>query len=475
MGLARLKASVGTGILIFAIAAFVLVSSAIAFAYHETADNNVPVGTKSVFRIDEISADTPKSAVVDAIQTLAVQQKRNIYKMAPDPENVDNGKILLAFIGDQASFIGDPETWKYPSFSTSFETTLIPHTQITTQDMRGLYATNIDEASFSPLLRELRNTGVGASLEPVPTSMIFGGVLFGETSAGPILIVTSVGNFLSASFYASRRFAVCSLRQVHGRSKLRALLDEYAVTGKLYCSVMLICGAGVLAGLYFYNRLIQGTAYLATVGLLILGGAAVVLLGQTAAFLIMSRWQTADIIKGRRPVVFLTLASVAAQLVTLAVCFPTISASVQTTASIARDSRLDAKWLAAKSFVTVRFAGTSKPEDLDAITPPFGELARKEEQLGRLIISKSGDGTAGYGPYTGNSLIVNNRYLSEQDILSSSNQRIAPLPETDGKFYLLIPESLRDRTTGIVEEFSDWALFRRSRNPAPGRIPALPR
>lgn len=474
MKLPQLKASVGTGILIFAIVAFALVSSAIAFAYQETADNNVPIGTESVFRINEISVDKPKSAVIGTIQALAVQQKRNIYKMAPDPENVHNGRILFAFIGDQASFIGDPETWKYPSFSTSFETTLIPHTQITTQDMRGLYATNIDEASFAPLLGELKNSGVGASIEPVPTSMILGGVLFGETSAGPVLIVTFVGIFLAAAFYASRRFAVYSIRHVHGRSKLLALLDEYAVNGKLYCSVVLVCGAGVLASLSSYNRLVQGTAYLATVGLLILGGAAVVLLGQAAAFLIMSRWQTAEIIKGRRPLVFLTLASVAAQLITLAVCFPTISAGVQTIASIARDSRLDAKWLAAKSFVTVSFSGTNTPTDLDAITSRFGELAKKEEQSGRLIVSKPADGTAGYGPYTGNSLIVNNRYLSEQDILSSDNQRIAPLPEADGKLYLLIPESLRDRTAAIVAESTEWALFQQSLEPGAGANRSAP-
>lgn len=461
-----LKTSVGTGILIFAIVAYAFVSAAIAFAYQETADNQFPVGTSTVLRVNEITADASKSSIINAIQTLAVDHKQNIYKISPDPAHVDSGRILFAFVGDESTFIGGSESWKYPSFSKSFTTTLLPHSEITTQDMRGLYTSNVDSASFAPLLRDLQKAGIGASLEQVPNSMIFGNVLFGETSSGPVLIATLVALLLASAFYASRRFSVCSIRYIHGRNRPTAVLDEYFTTLKLYLSVILVCGAALLASLYFYNQLTQGAEYFSTVGLLLLGGIVAILAGQSATFLIMARWPTSEIIKGRKPLVYLTLGSVAAQVITLAVCYPTISDGVQTAASITRDARFDTQWLEAKSFVTVRFSGTNTPEDLQSITSRFGEVARTEEKNDRLVVAKpssSGfEGPAGYGPYTGNSLIVNNRYLSEQDIQSSQGGRIEHLPEKDGRIYLLIPQQLKGQIPAIVDEYTSWAEFQRS-------------
>lgn len=461
-----MKTSVGTGILIFAIVAYAFVSAAIAFAYQETADNQFPVGTNTVFRVNEIAANASKASVIDAIQTLAVDHKQNIYKISPDPARVDSGRILFAFVGDESAFIGDSETWKYPSFSKSFSTVLLPHSEITTQDMRGLYASDVDVATFAPLLKDLQKAGIGASLERVPNSMIFGNVLFGETSSGPVLIATLVALLLASAFYASRRYAVCSIRYIHGWNRLTAILDEYFTTAKLYMSVILACGAALLTGLYFYNQLTQGAEYFYTVGLLLLGGVVAILVGQTATFLIMARWPTSEIIKGRKPLLYLTVVSVAAQVMTLAVCYPTISAGVQTAASITRDARFDAQWLEAQGFVTVRFSGTNTPEDLQAITSRFGEVARTEEQNDRLVVAKpaslSSEGPAGHGPYTGNSLVVNNRFLREQHVESSQGGRIEHLPETSGRIYLLIPQQLKGQIPAIVGEYTDWAEFQRS-------------
>lgn len=478
MRLKAWKTNVGTSILIFAIFAYSIVSAVIAFTYQETADNHFPIGTQTVFRVNEIAPDKPKSEVINTIHSLAVSHELNIYKMTPDPEHIDGGRVLFVFLGDESTFIGDSETWEYPSFSRSFSTRLLPHTEITTQDIRGLYAASIDAESFAPLLNALERAGVSASLEPVPHSMIFANILFGETSSGPLLIAILLALFLAAAFYASRRHIVCSIRYIHGRNRFAAVLAEYWTTVRVFSSIILVCGAAAIAGLYIYNGLTQAVTYFSTLGLLLLGGAAAVLAGQTVTLLIMDRWATSEIIKGRKPLVFLATASVAAQIITLAISYPTISTGVHTATSIIRDARFDAHWLAARSFVTVRFSGTNTPADFEAISARFGELARSEEQNGRLVVSApaaAGPQEAeGYGPYTGNSLVVNNRYLSEQNVLSSQGERIEKLPEKDGKMYVLIPRHLKAQVPAIVGEYREWAVFQRSLDHSASTDPASP-
>lgn len=462
----RVRPRLGSTVFVLAIVAYVVVVAAVAFLYQEATDNETPVGTRSLFRIDSVPDDVPKRDLLEAINNAAVTNMVNIYKISPDPDNVDNGRILFAFVGDEASFFDDQEPWVYPSFSATFKTTLLSYDSITTQDLRGTYAADAEIGAAGLILEELRSQGLGISLEPVSQGSILAAVLFGGNATGPVLVVAIVGLVVGTSYYASRRFTVYTLRTIHGRSTGRAIGDEYANTALIYVIALLSCGVAGTLALLSYNQLHQFGSYLATVSALMLAGFGIILGSQSATFLVMRRRAASETLKGRRPLVFLASVSIVAQLIALAVGFPTISATVLSATALAADSKLDTRWIAARTFVAVRFSGTNTPEDLQAITPRFGELAKQAESHGDLILSRPPSAPigelAGYGPYSGNSLIVNNRYLDEQLLTTSTGGRIHDLPEWDGGIYLLVPQGLRSTIDAIVAEYGEWAEFQRS-------------
>lgn len=462
----RWRASLGAGVLAFAIAVYCLVCSAIAFTYHDTLDTQAPLGTQSGFTVTALPPTDAKADVASTFLSLAEQHHINIYKVSPDSEGSDRGRILFAFVGDPANYVGDPVTGQYPSFNTTFITKLRPYKDITTQDMRGLYAVNVGGQELAPLMRQLSSSGFDATLEDSPQAALLGYVLFGKSITGPLLVVTALGLLVSVAFYSSKRFAIFTVRYIHGQSRVRGAMAEAGRVAAFYGLLVGVCLAGNVLGLYWYNRLAQGAAYFSTLGLLLAIGMVVLLAGHALIFTAMIRWKPSEVIKGKTPLAHLALLSVLAQAVALGVCFPTISAGLLTLSDIARDSRLDNNWLAAKDFVTISISGTTNGDEFTALAPKFGSLVRAEEQKGRLVLAdrpRTGpEGPAGYGPNTGSVLIVNNKYLSEQDVLSPSGQRIGPVSEGDGQIHLLVPTDVGPLPEATIEEYEEWALFQRS-------------
>jgi len=456
------------GVLAGVSAAYMMIVGAITFLHHQQCDEGLVVGSKSAIYITGAPDELTKSDFIDTISRVAVDERINIYKPAPDPGRADTGRILFVFAGNESTLVGNSVTGAYPSFSQSYSTGVRPASEITTQSMRGLYTSDADSAVMHRVLAQLAQRGIVADFESVPTNLFvfLTGIVSNRAPIGAVLAVTLLALFLGAVTFASARSSVATVRIIHGYSPFLAGVREFTAAVAVFggtAAVMLIFG---VIALFFYNGLNQFDSVFAT-GLTFTGlGFLAVLIGQLSVRTVIGRYSLSSVLKGRRPLALLAGLAAVIQVIALLIVFPTISDTVQMRSTLDRDSRLDEKWRASRGAVSVQFAGTNTPKDFDAIEQTFNEIAKDEEAHGRMILSDPPmvqvDEVSGHGPREGNSLIVNNRYLDMHALVSKSGERIVRLDEADGIIYILVPEKLRDHAAELTTEYEQWAEFRRS-------------
>lgn len=186
----------------------------IAFEMFAFVDQQLPAGTHTAFTINRVDSATKQQAVA-SITSASHNLGINIYKIQPSLHGSMNSRVLFVFIGDQRSFEQNGG-YSYPSFSTHRQTTtVLPSGRITTQELRGDYATNANASQMRQLVAALSNSGIvvgtsrGFWVSALITTLGYSGL-----SAGVAIVVIVL--IISIAYSLSTNRKIHALETLHG-------------------------------------------------------------------------------------------------------------------------------------------------------------------------------------------------------------------------------------------------------------------
>lgn len=450
------------GLLRSAVFASLALSLIACFLFYESQDEKIPYGSHSFVSITGIDDGLSKTEATDVIMQTVRDFKVNLTKVTVDPESVNGDRLLIAFVGDERAFHQNWPDGDYPSFSGSLETRVAYPRDLGITDLRGGYASDAAEVRLAAVASALTQAGVLTQIEHVSTAQLFSSMigsplmpaLFGMLAALVVVIAYSV----------THRQKIYAIKGLHGQADVRILVHEIGRLAADFGASIAVLGAIGIAFLGFYNQFHQAGPFLGLV-LQVLGIHGAILISiQLFAFVGSRTDDIVGVIKGRRPLRNLAVFSVIAQSISFILVFLVASITVQLVADTRSDREFAAKWQAASDYVTVSFTARTE-EEFQSAMPRFGNVVRDSDTEGTVVLAYQPPvpigQSEGYGPYNGNSLVVNSRYLREQTVLGNKGERILPDEVHAGQILLLVPEQLESQLGAITSEYLAWAQFER--------------
>ncbi|MGG7508955.1 hypothetical protein [Plantibacter sp. YIM 135249] len=408
-------------------------------------------GASTAVVVQAIPQEATRAATIDAISRAAQEADVSIVKVTADPDDIDHSRIISTFARAKPDFA---------PFSTQLHTVIKPIAESATMDLRGIYLIDGSDAQGRDIAASLTSAGYSAQSESrSPQSFVIG-----KLSQNPALMTIGVAGLLalilalvSASSQAQKRLAV---KAVHGFSENVAILGETASVAREFCLWVGALGVLGTVALLFVNSWNQFAGFVAftlpavaVLFLLTIGAAAISLYLLPAAKL-------PELLKGKRPVLYLALAAALVQCVTtISLLSAFTSASAQTQIAAKASAEID-QWRASTDLLTLRFSPNVTERSYQALQSTFLDLIRRLEPTGGIVLSAhpSAIRNSDYGA-DGNSIIVNNEFVRRQSILDSDGRPVEPVQESPGHLTLLIPEHLGTRTDEITETYRAEAGF----------------
>jgi hypothetical protein len=423
------------------------------------------VGADATVTIKEVPESLHKEKILAVLAEQAMAAEINIYKIDADRRQPDSVRILHEFVGNPSSTVGGAAR-DYPSFSPFFTTRIEPASDITTEDVRGVYAIYGTVAQADALVADLGSVGVTAAAEPANAADAWRSTLLGKT---PLAGLVGIGAFtlvLGSAMFATGRRKVSATRAIFGTSRVKSLGKDYLAALKMYLVPAIVISAAATLGVGVATEFNQFWPFLHSASLLLGAGIPIILVGVTLVFLTSRRIGMSQVINGEKPWVTLRLLSASTTALSFGLVFAIVGSLSAAALSTAEKSRFDESWRNVGESVTLRFAGTTTAADFTALTERFGEIYRKHENGGRVVLAKPPTvprfRAASYGPFDGNSLIVNPEYLNRNTILDASSQRVEAPDLMSGEMVLLIPSTIWNMREKVASEYKEWATFQRS-------------
>ncbi len=430
----------------------------VAFQIMISIDESQPAGTRSAFSVTEVDAAT-KDAAVQAISRAADDLDRNIFKVQPDPQQSTQGRVLFAFIGDGEAFESHGGS-TYPAFSARTTTTIVAASDITTEDLRGRYVTDATGGQLTQILTELDAAGILAQDDTVgvPGLLVYS-VAQGNLAPPFVIMVFLLG--LAISYSVARNRKVHALRALHGYRRTSILGSEIGsatATFAVGLVGLLVVGLPVLA---VYNGLRQGPRFLGVVGVTMLVlYLAVVTLVATAVWS-LPRTKIPLVLKGEQVPVRNGVLAAVAQIAVLAIVLATTSAAMDRIEAIQQNLQASDQWADGDPLYALRLGVSGTREDDLRAAPALGTVVTELEDAGQvLLVSNTAQAGAGADtsvePEGGNSLLVNNAYLSRQVVRADDGRRITDLPTGKDQFTLLVPRSYDGDPQQLLQRYADY-------------------
>ena len=448
-----------------AVFASVVISLIAGFMFYQSQDEKIPFGSHSFLTVGGFGNGVSKGDAARILAQTARDTHVNLTKVAVDPQSSLGDRLLLTFVGDRRTFEQNWPAGVYPSFSKSIATRLANPDEVDVIDLRGAYASDAPELRLTAVSAALTRAGVLSRVERVSTLQPVYALL--RSPLMPSLLGMLAALVVVIAYSVTHRQKIYAVKSLTGQSDARIFLHEVGVLAVTFAGSMAIASLPGVAALWFYNHLQQFTSFL-RVEILILGlHAAIILVILAFAFVGSRGTDIAGALKGRRPLRNLAVFSVIAQSISFILIFVVASVTVQLIIDARSDHDSAEEWRSARDYVTVSFAARTE-QDFQAEMRGFGQLARGSENDGELILAYQPPapvgGSHGVGPYEGNSLIVNPRFLHEQSIVSVSGQTIEADHLKPGEVMLLIPQQREGDIDSIAGQYKDWVEFQRSQS-----------
>ncbi|MBI0151276.1 bacteriocin-associated integral membrane family protein [Bifidobacterium sp. M0353] len=445
--------------------ASLILTMVVTFEMLITIDQELPAGTGTSFTVERVDTATKADAVraiAQASKTLGI----NVFKIQPSFRDSMNSRVLVAFVGDQKSFQRNGG-YDYPSFSTRDQSTkVVSYKEITTQDLRGSYATNADRSHMEQLAKALsrsrivvdesqslwsRGLWIGATIYALGRGGLWAGVA--------IIAITLV---VSTAYSLSRNRKIHAIKAMHGYTSVRILVGELvSLLATLVVGLMTIALVG-LPFLWLINnfhqiwRLLRGlfiavavlTAYLVFLTL-VLGGASTF------------RNRIPAVLNGEGNELRDGIIAGFAQFMVVAVLFGTISGSLNRISAIQSTSRSLAQWSRISDQYVLRLSINITQEDELRAAPHLMKVIEDLGSRGKaMLVGYNKFGSDYYDdPYEPNgsdSMIVSPNYLDKQPIAGLDGKPVRVVGKEIGAFTLLVPSSYKGDPGALLKKYAEY-------------------
>ena len=448
--------------------ASLILTMVVTFEMLITIDQELPAGTGTSFTVERVDTATKADAVraiAQASRTLGI----NVFKIQPSFRNSMKSRVLVAFVGDQKSFQRNGG-YDYPSFSTRDQSTkVVSFEEITTQDLRGSYATNADRSHMEQLAKALsrsrivvdesqslwsRGLWIGATIYALGRGGLWAGVA--------IIAITLV---VSTAYSLSRNRKIHAIKAMHGYTSGRILVGELvSLLTTLVVGLMTIALVG-LPFLWLINnfhqiwRLLRGlfiavavlTAYLVFLTL-VLGGASTF------------RNRIPAVLNGEGNELRDGIIAGFAQFMVVAVLFGTISGSLNRISAVQSTSRSLAQWSRISDQYVLRLSINITQEDTLRAAPPLMKVIEDLDSRGKaMLVGYKGDSVFSadgndnpYEPEGSDSMIVSPNYLDKQPIAGLDGKPVRVVGKDIGAFTLLVPSSYKGDPGALLKEYAEY-------------------
>ncbi|WP_017569944.1 bacteriocin-associated integral membrane family protein [Nocardiopsis halotolerans] len=443
-------------ILSFAYTACVAFAALIAFLLAATAEQTLYVLEDSeMVWITEDDGTHDTDEVARTVQEVADAHGAAIGYVILDVEEPSSRAHMYLAVSDPDSHHARWLEEGYPSFSRSFTVETHPLTEFGDVGPKGNYLV-FDAPRAEPALREaLADHGLREAPGTHVAQLwhfLTGGHLFNLVVVALLGTVTAVG---AGVLLASRDYGVMRLQ---GHSYAAILRRDLARVARLGAIALPVVAAATLAFLGFYNGWNQ-LGFYAPLALVFLGLLAVPCLIVHAAVLgLVHTTEILPALKGRLPVRSTTVAIYLVRVPVLVLTL-VIVGSVVLNVQNAREQRIglevyeqygDASRLGLSSNY-----GWSDPEAVDA---ELGPWLRRVDTNGDMVLAVNVDPVRllpsdPEPPDMDNPiLIVNNTYLTEQEVLAPSGERYGP----GESIRVIVPESASAHADQLTEGMTGW-------------------
>lgn len=445
--------------------ASLILTMVVTFEMLITIDQELPAGTGTSFTVERVDTAT-KADAVRAIAQASRNLGINVFKIQPSFRDSMKSRVLVAFVGDQKSFQRNGG-YDYPSFSTRDQSTkVVSYKEITTQDLRGSYATNADRSHMEQLAKALsrsrivvdesqslwsRGLWIGATIYALGRGGLWAGVA--------IIAITLV---VSTAYSLSRNRKIHAIKAMHGYTSGRILVGELvSLLTTLVVGLMTIALVG-LPFLWLINnfhqiwRLLRGlfiavavlTAYLVFLTL-VLGGASTF------------RNRIPAVLNGEGNELRDGIIAGFAQFMVVAVLFGTISGSLNRISAVQSTSRSLAQWSRISDQYVLRFSINITQEDMLRAAPPLMKVIEDLDSRGKAMLvgyNKFGSDYYDdpYEPDGADSMIVSPNYLGKQSIAGLDGKPVRVVGTDIGAFTLLVPSSYKGDTGALLKKYAEY-------------------
>lgn len=448
--------------------ASLILTMVVTFEMLITIDQELPAGTGTSFTVERVDTATKADAVraiAQASRTLGI----NVFKIQPSFRNSMNSRVLVAFVGDQKSFQRNGG-YDYPSFSTRGQSTkVVSFEEITTQDLRGSYATNADRSHMEQLAKALSRSRIVVDESQSLWSRGFwiAAMIYalgrGGLWAGVVIIAITL--VVSTAYSLSRNRKIHAIKAMHGYTSGRILVGELvSLLATLAVGLVTITLVG-LPFLWLINnfhqiwRLLRAlfvavavlTAYLVFLALA-LGGAS--------AF----RDRIPAVLNGEGNELRDGIIAGFAQFMVVAVLFGTISGSLNRISAVQSTSRSLAQWSRISDQYVLRLSINITQEDTLRAAPPLMKVIEDLDSRGKaMLVGYKGDSVFSadgndnpYEPEGSDSMIVSPNYLDKQPIAGLDGKPVRVVGKDIGAFTLLVPSSYKGDPGALLKEYAEY-------------------
>ena len=433
-----------------------------------TIDQELPAGTGTSFTVERVDTATKADAVraiAQASKTLGI----NVFKIQPSFRDSMKSRVLVAFVGDQKSFQRNGG-YDYPSFSTRDQSTkVVSFEEITTQDLRGSYATNADRSHMEQLAKALSRSRIVVDESQSLWSRGFwiAAMIYalgrGGLWAGVVIIAITL--VVSTAYSLSRNRKIHAIKAMHGYTSGRILVGELvSLLATLAVGLVTITLVG-LPFLWFINnfhqiwRLLRAlliavtvlTAYLVFLALA-LGGASTF------------RNRIPAVLNGEGNELRDGIIAGFAQFMVVAVLFGTISGSLNRISAVQSTSRSLAQWSRISDQYVLRLSINITQEDTLRAAPPLMKVIENLDSRGKaMLVGYKGDSVFSadgndnpYEPEGSDSMIVSPNYLDKQPIAGLDGKPVRVVGKDIGAFTLLVPSSYKGDPGALLKEYAEY-------------------
>ncbi|MFD6949492.1 hypothetical protein A6A08_05150 [Nocardiopsis sp. TSRI0078] len=446
-------------ILSFAYTACVAFAALIAFLLAATAEQTMYVLEDSeMLWITEDDGTHHTDDVARTVQEIADEHGAAIGYTVLDVHEPSSRAHMYLAVSDPASHHADWLEEGYPSFSRSFTVETHPLDEFGDVGPKGHYLI-FDAPQAEPALREaLADHGLREAPGIQFTQLwhfFTGGRLFNLAAVALLGTVTAVG---AGVLLSSRDYAVMRLQ---GHSYMSVLRKDLLRTTRLCAIALPVVTATVLTFLGFYNGWNQLGFYV-PLALAFLGMLAVPCLAVHAAVLgLVHTTGILPALKGRLPVRSTTAAIYLVRVPVLVLTL-VIVGSIILSAQNARDQRIGLD-------LYEQYGDTSRPalsanygwSDPEAVDDELGPWLRRVDAAGDMVLAVHvsplellpGDPANPRPPGVDDPvLIVNDTYLTEQEVLSPSGERYGP----GESIRVIVPDSASAHADQLAEGVTGW-------------------